>query len=356
MPDRKLARARLVAGGLIDATWTSPVEAVRAFGVMQGQDLPGAMASAALRSTGSVADVIEAMNADALVRGYPMRGTVFLSTARDLRWITELCVGRSLADAKRRLERHDGLTPADIRRLEERVRELASGEGISRQGFMDLMTQEGLSPRDGRGYHCIFHLIAEGVLCYGRWNGVDQQLMLADEVLGGGIEERYNGDEVTATAQLAASYFRTHGPATVRDFAWWCKLPLTKIRAALPLLPDDVEPLGDETYASARLPDSLRGLERQVSKPLLLPGFDEYILGYPDRLFAMDQATHDALVPGNNGVFRKAVVVDGVVRAFWTRGGRVGRRSLELTELAGIPKRAQAGVRRRFAEYPFVQA
>ncbi len=323
---------------------------------MQGQDLPGVMASAALRATGLVADVIAAMNAGELVRGYPMRGTVFLSTAKDLRWITELCAGRSLAEARRRRERVDGITEAEIRRVEERVRELAPGKGMSRADFIELMAAEDIDHRGGRGYHCIFTLIAEGVLCYGHWNGADQQLMLADELLGPGLEQRFNGDAVSATTELAARYFRSHGPATVRDFAWWCKLPLRTIRAALPQLPDDVVHLGDETYASASLVEIIDDLARATSQPLLLPGFDEYILGYPDRLFAMDQATHDALVPGNNGVFRKSVVVDGVVRAFWSRGGQAGHRTLELTELAGIPKRAQAGVRRRFAEYPFVQA
>lgn len=323
---------------------------------MQGQDLPGVMASAALRATGSVADVIAAMNAGELVRGYPMRGTVFLSTAEDLRWITELCAGRSLVDARRRRERGGGITEAEIRQVEQRVRELAPGKGLSRAEFMDVMAAEGIDHRGGRGYHCIFTLIAEGVLCYGHWNGADQQLMLADELLGPGLEQHFNGDVVVATTELAARYFRSHGPATVRDFAWWCKLPLRTIRAALPQLPDDVAHLGDETYASASLPEVIDNLGRATSQPLLLPGFDEYILGYPDRLFAMDQATHDALVPGNNGVFRKSVVVDGVVRAFWSRGGQAGRRALELTELAGIPKRAQAGVRRRFAEYPFAQA
>ena len=38
---------------------------------------------------------------------------------------------------------------------------------------------------------------------------------------------------------------------------------------------------------------------------LLLGAFDEYILGYQDRLFAMSADMHHALVPGNQGIFHE---------------------------------------------------
>lgn len=353
MPERPLARARLVAQGLITRPWASPAEAVEAFGLMQGQDLAGVMASAALRSTGSFADVVQDMEAGRLVRGYPMRGTVFLSPAADLRWITELCAGPTLRDACRRRERHHDFTADDIHRVLEAVSPLAAGRGVSRAEFQQQCREQGIDPSGGRAYHILFTLIAEGHLCYGPFEAGEQRIVLASQWLGPGISESFNGDEQAAIAELASRYFRTHGPASVGDFAWWTKLPLTRIRAALPQLADDVEALGDETYAREGLADEVARAGRAVAQPLLLPGFDEYILGYKDRLFAMDEATHVALVPGNNGVFKKSVVVDGVVRATWTTQGPAGRRRLLLTQLAGIPKAAEAGVRRRFAEYPF---
>lgn len=321
---------------------------------MQGQDLTGVIASAALRSTGQVDDVLAAMHDGRLVRGYPMRGTVFLAPAADLRWMTELCAGPTLRDAYRRRERHHDFTAEDIERVFDVVAPAAEGDGISRAEYQDLMRGVGVEPSQGRGYHILFTLIAEGRLAYGPWNGTDQQIVVADSTLGPGLESRFGGDEIAAVAELASRYFRTHGPASVRDFAWWTKLPLTKIRKALPLMADDVEALGEETYARGGIVDEAAALGRAVATPLLLPGFDEFILGYQDRLFAMDAATHEALVPGNNGVFKKSVIVDGVVRGFWTRDGGVGRRKLAVTELSGVPKAAWPGLRRRFAEYPFV--
>ncbi|NLE96947.1 MAG: winged helix DNA-binding domain-containing protein [Propionibacterium sp.] len=355
MPDRPLARLRLVAQGLATRPYASSLEAVTAFGAMQGQDLPGALASAALRTaSGDIDDVLAALDDRTIVRGYPMRGTVFLAPAADLRWITELCAGPSLrAAAARRAKNHD-FSDADIERAHGAVAPRAAGEGISRAEYQRILTDIGIDPAGGRGYHILFVLIADGRLAYGPWNGVDQQIVLAAEALGPGVADRFGGDDVAATAELASRYFRTRGPATIPDFAWWSKLPLGSIRRAVPLLADDVVHLGDETYAAAGVVDALEVALAEVRHPLILPGFDEYILGYRDRLFAMDDATHDALVPGNNGVFRKSVVVDGVVRGFWTRAGRPDRRTLEVTETAGVPKAAWPGVRRRFREYPFV--
>ena len=49
----------------------------------------------------------------------------------------------------------------------------------------------------------------------------------------------------------------------------------------------------------------------------LVPGFDEWILGYADRSLVAGPAALAALVPGGNGVFRPAVLVDGVVVGTW---------------------------------------
>lgn len=321
---------------------------------MQGQDLTGVLASTALRTkSGRIDEVLAALDRGELVRGYPMRGTVFLAPAADLRWITELCAGPTLRAAQLRREKHHDFGTPEIERAFEALVSVAAGRGITRAEYQDVLRSVDVNPEEGRGYHILFALIADGRLVYGPWNGTDQQIVLASEYLGPGLEDRFGGDEIAAITELAGRYFRTHGPATVRDFAWWTKLPLGKIRKAVTQLPQDIEQHGDETFARVGLAEETAALGRAVAKPLLLAGFDEYILGYQDRLFAMDAATHEALVPGNNGVFKKSVVVDGVVRGFWTRTGSVGKRKLAVTEVTTIPKAAQPGIRQRFKEYPF---
>lgn len=358
MPEAALARLRLVAQGLIDAPFASPADAVAAFGAMQGQDLPGVVASAALRSTGEAADVVTQFNDRSLVRGYPMRGTVFLMNAADAAWMTELCAepARRAAAARRaRLDIEEGAM--------DRVRELAVafiGEGaVPRADLFAHWTGHGFPCTGGRGYHLLTSLVQDGDLIYGPWEAGDHLVAASAHWLPatGTLAARFDGERIPAVAELMRRYFTSHGPATIRDFAWWTKLTLGEIRAALPLVEPDLETDGaaEARYWAPGLLDRAAGLGRAASQPLLLPGFDEFILGYQDRLFAMTVEEHQLLVPGNNGVFKPTVISGGIARGLWRRGGRPGRRRLEVTEFGRLSATATRRLQQRFDAFPFAQ-
>ncbi|MDU2597855.1 MAG: crosslink repair DNA glycosylase YcaQ family protein, partial [Dermabacter sp.] len=120
----------------------------------------------------------------------------------------------------------------------------------------------------------------------------------------------FGGDKVAATAALLERYLASHGPATLRDFAWWTKLPLRQIRAAALQIGDGIEEWGSDAagetlFCRAGLADEVSSAAARVRGTFLLPGFDELVLGYPDRLALMTEQEHALLVPGNNGVFRR---------------------------------------------------
>ena len=54
---------------------------------------------------------------------------------------------------------------------------------------------------------------------------------------------------------------------------------------------------------------------------LLLPGFDEFVLGYQDRSLVLAPEHANKIVPGGNGVFKKTVVAGGEVIGTWARAG-----------------------------------
>ena len=95
----------------------SAVDLLETMGPMQGQDLTGVLSSLALRLPPGtdVTDVRDAFTSGDLVRGYPMRSTVFAMSARDAGWITELCAGQQRRDSTRRWEK-EGLSPAEVTR------------------------------------------------------------------------------------------------------------------------------------------------------------------------------------------------------------------------------------------------
>ena len=356
MPDATLGRLRLVAQGLVDRPHASPTAAVAAFGAMQGQDLPGVIASAALRSTGRARDVIDALNSRELVRGYPMRGTVFLMAAADAAWQTELCVGPALRAAAAR-QHHHGLDPAKLERVRDLALEFLGESAHPRASLFEHWGSHGFGTTEGRGYHMLTTLVQDGILIYGPWEEGDHLVASSAAWLpaGSDLAGRFDGERVPAVAQMMLTYFTSHGPATIRDFAWWTKLTLAEIRAALPLIAGSLESDGadEPSFWAPGLRERAAELGRSVSSALLLPGFDEFILGYRDRLFAMTPDEHQRLVPGNNGVFKPSVVVGGTVRGTWRRGGRPGKRKLEVTEFTALSATASRRLERLFDAFPF---
>ena len=351
-----LTSSRLVAHHLVGPRFSSPLEAVAASGAMQGQDLPGAVASAALRSTGDVADVFEALDSAELVRGYPMRGTVFLMAAADVVWVTELCATPSLRAAAAR-RHHLDLDASHIEQAWELTQGSLSSGPLSRADLFQVWESAGLSPQGGRGYHMLFSLIAANRVVYGPWNGSEQDVAMVAQWLPGAptLEDRFNGERIPAVAELLLRYFRSHGPATIRDFAWWPKLALGEIRKALPLVRDQLEcdDAEEPSFWRVGLHEEIAEVGRGCTQPLLLPGFDEYVLGYRDRLFAMTDEHHGLLVPGNNGVFKRSVIIGGRVHGTWSRAGKPGKRHLDVQHFHEISPAMIRRLERLFDRFPF---
>ena len=283
---REKARLRLASQGLTMRRWESTEEAARAFGVMQGQDLHSVHRSLALRAK----DHSDAGN---IVRGYPMRNTLFAASIKDIGWITELCAKGRKGDTELR---------AGVTKLIENP--------LSRA---ELKERAATALPDVPFWHVVRVAMESGHAVY---SGADQLITPVDLP---GLEETFNGDKVAATAELMTRYFRTHGPATLHDFAWWAKLPQRLIRPAAENLAPDIMRCGEvsQDLVSAEIVEMAEARKKQ--SVLLLGAFDEYILGYQARLFAMTNEVHEVLVPGNRGVFRRAIVVDGQVRGTWNK-------------------------------------
>ena len=280
------ARLRLASQGLTVPRWESAEEVVRAFGVIQGQDLHSVHRSLALRAE----DHSDAGN---IVRGYPMRHTLFAASIKDIGWITELCAKGRKGDVELRPEVNK-LIDRPLSRAELKERAATT---LPEVPFWHVVR---VAMESGHAVYC----------------GAEQLITPVDL---SGLDEAFNGDKVAATADLMVRYFRTHGPARLRDFAWWTKLPQSLIRPAAENLPPDIVRCGEESQelASAEVVEMAEARNKQ--SVLLLGAFDEYILGYQDRLFAMTKEVHEVLVPGNRGVFRRAIVVDGQVRGTWNK-------------------------------------
>ncbi|HEX6499115.1 MAG TPA: winged helix DNA-binding domain-containing protein [Micromonosporaceae bacterium] len=327
----EIALLRLAAQRLAGPALPSAADAVRWLTAMQAQDFNGALTSVALRTAGGSRDMVEAALDDGeIVRSWPMRGTLHLVAAEDLPWMLALTAPRVLAGAARRRAQLE-LDEATLERARDlAVAALGGGRELRRDDLLAVWRDGGLTTTGQRGYHMLWHLAHLGTLCFGPVRGGDQRIVLLDEWIR--KPRRLAGEE--ALGELALRYFRGHGPATVKDLARWASLTLTDARAGAALARPRLARLdvdGVEHLMHPRTPEVLDACRGRARGVFLLPGFDEYLLGYGDRGAMLPPEHADRIVPGGNGMFKPTVVSDGRVVGTWRHNGRGTKRAVQAT-------------------------
>jgi hypothetical protein len=353
---REVALLRLAAQWLAGPGASSPVDAVRRLGAVQAQDLPGALTSVALRTTTRRrTDVERALDDGEIVRTWPMRGTLHLLAADDLHWMLELLAARTLTPMTARWA-DLGLDASHAERARELVTAaLAGGGRMRRADLLATIDHGGVSTAGQRGYHLLGYLARTGTLCLGPTDGAGEQLYVLIDDWVAAPPPRTREE---ALGELARRFFLGHGPATAPDLARWAGLPLRDVRAgveaARPQLAslevDDVEHLMDPAT-----PGRLAAFRDEADGVVLLPGFDEFVLGYRDRSTILAPGFAERIVPGNNGMFRPTVVVGGQVVGTWQWTGRGAKRVLTATPFTTFPAAVDAGIREAGARLPWSQ-
>ena len=353
-------RLRLRTQGLVrsgddlGAADLSPADVVRRMVALQGQDLPAVLRAIAVRARPgtTIDDVRAAFDAGELVRGWTQRGTLFATTPGDLAALVSL-TGERVHRTGRRVREAEGLDDAVVARAEAVAREAlaATGNeaGLSRAAMLDLWQQAGVSVEGQRGYHLIVTLALRGVLHWGPFAGA-QQLMVPTPGAGPGLVPAE--DPGAALRRIALSYFTSRGPATPDDLAWWLGLPKVPVRAAVAAVRDELPDALAEVVVDGRpmlVGRDARGhggaAAPELAEPsgvVLVPGFDEIVLGYQDRELVADAEAMRTVVPFTNGIFRPAVLLDGRLVGTWRRAPKQDEAPFEL--VPGVNARARKAI------------
>ena len=334
---RELATLRLSAQWITGAPATAtPADAVRNLLAVQAQDFAGAKWSVGLRSPGATDVSVEAsLAAGDVVRSWPMRGTLHFVPPDDLGWMLSLTAARTIRSAAGR-HRDLGLDEPEFERAREvAFGELSGGRALARDELLARFVDAGISTDGQRGVHILQRLCLWRVIVFGPVRGKQQTFVLLDEwVLRPRTLEH---DE--ALGEFAARYFAGHGPATVRDFAWWSSLTLADARRGLEMARPGLDELVvDETpYFLPR--DTTAAAGRAVHA---LPGFDEYLLGYQDRSAPLATEHSELVVPGKNGLFLPTIVVNGEIVGTWRRTTTTTGVTVEAQPFAPLSTRDSA--------------
>mgnify|MGYP001079306696 FL=1 len=225
---------------------------------------------------------------------------------------------------------------------------LTGGNRLTRAEIFKLLEDEKITPGGQRGIHILSWFSQQSLLCHGPYRDKQPTFVLLEEWLPPAREM----DLEEALAELAKRFFEGHGPATLADFARWASLTITDARRGLDAVRSELrrEDTAGQTYWMAAnptntLPDSTGGY--------LLPGFDEFILGYKDRQAVLDPQFTELLEPGKNGIFMPTVVNNGRVVGLWKRAvnSRKDKITLTPTPFTSFTQAEKEGIETSAAHY-----
>ena len=321
----------------------TPLDVARWMLAVQAQDLPGARWSLGLRLPGSTdAEVDGALATGAIVRSWPMRGTLHIVAPEDLGWMLDIAAVRQATWAAKRRTDLEITDEQLVRAGDLAVELMAGGRAVRRDALLGAWEGAGIPTTGQRGYHLLWNLAHHKLVVFGPPDAKQPTFALFEEWV---VRHRpLTRDE--SLAEFATRYFRSHGPATDRDLAWWASITLGDARRGI----------AAATGLEARQFDGVthylaEGLEPAPSAAHPLPGFDEYMLGYQDRSAALPAEFAQRIAPGSNGIFLPTVVVDGAVVGTWRRTESAKKLVIDLSEFTSMTKKGHAGFERAIRGY-----
>lgn len=307
----------------------TPADVVHWLGAVQSQEIPGAKWAVGQRMrSGTEADVDRAYAEGTILRTHVLRPTWHFVMPADVRWMQQLTAPRVhayCASYYRKLELDD----AALGRSHALIAEaLQGGNALTRKELGVRLAEAGIETDAMRLSFITMHAELEQLICSGPMNGKQYTYMLLDERAPGAKLLPY--DE--ALAELTLRYFRSHGPATEKDFRWWSSLKAADARAGIEMIKDRLtqDVVDGRTYWRADPHSSPRPMPTAA---FLTPEFDESHIAYQDLRFLL--ATPNGERSGNGmGDVVRPIVIEGRTVGSWRPAVKKGQLAFSATLFA----------------------
>lgn len=349
MDSAGIVRRRLHNQYLSRPSMRTPAAVVEWLCAVQAQDYPAAKWALGSRMRSAVDAVVErALDDGAILRTHLLRPTWHFVLPGDIRWLLALSAPRIKAGLARR-HRQLELDGRTLRRTAAAIGEsLQDGIPRTRDELRDVLGRIGIR---SLGVERMTHVMAmaelDGIVCSGPRKGKQFTYALLDE-------RAPNGPTLTraeALAELASRYFRSRGPASVQDFAWWAGLTVADARQGLEAVEGDlrsVEAAGTPLW----FPDT-RPARQSTPRAHLLSLFDELLSSYRDRS-AMIDPRHAKKLSGRGNAVTAVIAIDGRIVGTWRRRMRAKAVTIETRPFERLSReaaRAVTAAARRYGQF-----
>ncbi len=299
------------------------------FGAVQAHDIDQAVWALGIRLPGSTLDGIgAALERGEAVRTWAFRGSRQYVPAADVRWMLALTGVRALTGSRR--PEKLGLTAGSAGRALDALPELLAGRRLTVEECQAELAARGIVARGWDVSDLLWWAGVRGLVCCAPQTAAPGRYMLLDEVPTHDNEPE--PDEALAT--VATRYFRSHGPATVDDFARWTGLTKADAKRAVTIADPRLTPVVVDGTAMLADPSLLTVDPAAASTAwVALPGLDEYVTAYKERDMLVHPEWLEVTTPSTNGARSSLLVRGGRIAGVWKRARRGDRMTLDVTML-----------------------
>lgn len=306
---------RLLNQQLIAPQFSKPEDVVSHFGAMQAQEYRMMRWAVEMRTKRpSEKAFTKAFNQGKILRLHLLRGTWQLVSANDYWWMLDICAPKAKQVINGWMSSNK-ITIPDAELQEIRTILIGTAENIgsvTKEDFEGALADKGITMDDHRlSYHIRFAEL-DGVLCSGGLLPMKATYALSEKK----IPRTEPIERDWGLARLATKYFQSHSPATMEDFIWWSGLNVADCKRG-------VELIGNHLYSDSfksktfYLHENSRTRGFRKGEYLLIPPYDEYLIGYKSRDIVLDQEyKHHA--HNNSGIFQPVIAYDGRICGNWT--------------------------------------
>ena len=278
---------RLLNQQLVAPQFSDPAEVVSYMGAMQAQEYRMMRWAVEMRTRKPSAKTFKkAFDSGRIIRLHLMRGTWQLVSAEDYWPFITLCGPKSIAVTKGWMSSNKISIPDDeLFRVRDILAQTAADKGsVTKEDIVQALEERGLQMDDHRLSYHIRMAEFTGTLCSGDLLPMKATYALtANKVKSQGAIDR---DE--ALMRFTRKYFQSRQPATLEDFVWWSGLNVS---------------------------DRTRGFRK--GKFLLIPPYDEYLIGYKSRDIVLPPE-HRHHAHNNSGIFQPVIAYDGSICGNWS--------------------------------------
>ncbi|MBR5735506.1 MAG: AlkZ family DNA glycosylase [Bacteroidales bacterium] len=307
--------ARLLNQQLICPQFSSPHEVVEWMGAMQAQDFRMMRWAVAMRTKRPSLKAFERdFNAGRIVRTHLFRTTWQLVAGDNLGWMLELCRDSAMRGLRSWMKSNRVSIPESEQEDVQLIFSdyLEKNRIALKADFAKVVADKGITMTDQRLSYHIRLAEYSGLLCSGDlFPNKNSYALVKDKLPGTRFLPREE-----ALALLASKYFRSHGPATLEDFAWWSGLGINDCRKGMDAIGKE---LTSERWKGLELYSHKDGRTRGFRSGCvhLLAPYDEYLIGYKSRQVSL-HPDHSHRAHNRSGIFWPVILQDGEVVGNWS--------------------------------------